>query len=74
MDESDRCCVFGGLFSIKMPEVSNAMTGEKLRRSMQTDVDTLATVDPGCLMQMRGLRKGCGPEIRRLAEVLEERT
>ena len=74
MMEPDRCCGFGGLFSIKMPEVSNAMTTEKLRQATETEVDALVTVDPGCLIQMRGLRKGQGPEIRHFAEVLEERT
>ncbi|MCZ7667392.1 MAG: (Fe-S)-binding protein [Chloroflexi bacterium] len=29
MAESDRCCGFGGLFSVRMKEVSNAMTAEK---------------------------------------------
>ncbi|MBS14347.1 MAG: Fe-S oxidoreductase [Gemmatimonadetes bacterium] len=74
MAESDRCCGFGGLFSIKMPEVSNAMTTEKLRQALETDVDALVTVDPGCLMQMRSVREGEGPEIRHFAELLEERT
>ena len=74
MRESDRCCGFGGLFSIKMPEVSNAMTTEKLCQAAETEVDALVTVDPGCLIQMRGLRKGNGPEVRHFAEVLEERT
>lgn len=58
MEESDRCCGFGGLFSIKMPEVSNAMTKEKLRQAVETDVDVLVSIDPGCLMQMRGWADG----------------
>jgi L-lactate dehydrogenase complex protein LldE len=55
MSESDRCCGFGGVFSVRMPEVSNAMTAEKLRQARETGVTTLVTSDPGCLMQMRGL-------------------
>lgn len=55
MAESDRCCGFGGLFSLRMPEVSNAMTAVKLENAHQTDADILVTADPGCLMQMRGL-------------------
>lgn len=55
MEEPDRCCGFGGVFSVRMPEVSNAMTAEKLRQARATGVTTLVTSDPGCLMQMRGL-------------------
>ena len=55
MSESERCCGFGGLFSIRMPEVSNAMTADKLRQARETEVTTLVTSDPGCLIQMRGL-------------------
>ncbi len=60
MVESDRCCGFGGLFSMRMPEVSNAMTAEKLRLAEASGAPTLVTVDPGCLMQMRGLVAGTG--------------
>lgn len=58
MSESERCCGFGGLFSIRMPEVSNAMTADKLRQVRETEATTLVTSDPGCLLQMRGLADG----------------
>jgi L-lactate dehydrogenase complex protein LldE len=70
MSESDRCCGFGGLFSIRMPEVSNAMTGEKLRQARETGAPVLVTCDPGCLTQMRGL-VGEGVRVEHLAVVLE---
>lgn len=74
MSESDRCCGFGGLFSIRMPEVSNAMTAEKLRRATDTETDVLVTADPGCLMQMRGLAGTDGVRIEHFATILEETT
>ena len=78
MKESDRCCGFGGVFSVRMPEISNAMTAEKLRRATATNAPTLVTADPGCLMQMRGKAgnptAGDAPEIKHLATVLEEAT
>jgi L-lactate dehydrogenase complex protein LldE len=55
MTEAERCCGFGGLFSIRMPEVSNAMTADKLRQANETEATTIVTSDPGCLTQMRGL-------------------
>jgi L-lactate dehydrogenase complex protein LldE len=75
MEEPERCCGFGGLFSIRLPEVSNAMTADKLRQAREAQAATLVTADPGCLMQMRGL---IGDEertaVRHLATVLEELT
>lgn len=69
MAESDRCCGFGGLFSVRMPEVSNAMTAEKLRQAEETSAGTVVTCDPGCLMQMRGLA-GDAVRVEHLATVL----
>ena len=74
MAESDRCCGFGGLFSIRMPEVSNAMTREKLRQAKETQAEMLVTADPGCLMQMRGLAEEAGVRVEHVATVLEEMT
>lgn len=70
MAESDRCCGFGGLFSIRMPEVSNAMTVEKLRQAVSTGAEILVTADPGCLMQMRGMVAGMGVRAEHVAVVL----
>lgn len=74
MAESDRCCGFGGLFCVRMPEVSNAMTTEKLRQATETQAPTLVTSDPGCLMQMRGLVDDKNIQAEHLATVLEEMT
>ena len=74
MSESDRCCGFGGLFSVRMPEVSNAMTAEKLRQACDAGVEALVTSDPGCLTQMRGLAEGNSIKVEHIATVLEEMT
>lgn len=74
MEESGRCCGFGGVFTARMPEVSTAMTAEKLRQATETSVTTLVTADPGCLMQMRGLASVDGPAIEHLATILEAAT
>jgi L-lactate dehydrogenase complex protein LldE len=86
IDESDRCCGFGGLFSMRMPEVSRAMTEDKLRRAAETGAETLVTADPGCLMQLRRVQgmgerekrgegeKERGIELKHLAILLEELT
>ena len=74
MAESDRCCGFGGLFSVRMPEVSNAMAAEKLRQAADTNAEVLVTADPGCLMQMRGLAEEESVRMEHIATVLEELT
>jgi L-lactate dehydrogenase complex protein LldE len=74
MEESDRCCGFGGVFSARMPEVSTAMTAEKLRQAAESGAGTVVTADPGCLMQMRGLVSENGPPVEHLATILEAAT
>lgn len=74
MAQSDRCCGFGGLFSMRMPEASNAITAEKLRLAAETGTGMLVTVDPGCLMQMRGLVDATGIRAEHIAVVVEEAT
>jgi L-lactate dehydrogenase complex protein LldE len=73
MEASNRCCGFGGLFSMRMSELSNAMTGEKVDNARATNADILVTADPGCLMQMRGLARE-GPRLEHIATVLETMT
>jgi len=74
MSESDRCCGFGGLFTLRMPEVSTAMTAEKLRLASDSGARSIVTADPGCLMQMRQLGQETDQEIDHLAVVLEKMT
>lgn len=68
------CCGFGGLFSVKLPEVSAAMADRKL--DTLPDVDLLTSADGGCLMQLSGRAgaRGTGPAFRHLASVLWDAT
>ncbi|HKJ26713.1 MAG TPA: (Fe-S)-binding protein [Anaerolineales bacterium] len=73
MADSERCCGFGGLFTVRMHEVSQAITDGKLERAFATGAQVLVTADPGCLMQMRSAQaEGSPTRIAHLAEVLEE--
>lgn len=74
MHEPDRCCGFGGLFSLRMAEVSNAITSEKVRQAGATGAPTLVTADPGCLMQIRGQLSDSSPQAAHIACLLEELT
>lgn len=72
LGDADRCCGFGGAFSVKLPELSTAMGDEKARRAVETGADLLVTADPGCLLQTQGVLAKRGARIRavHLAEVL----
>lgn len=68
----DRCCGFGGLFSVKLPEVSEAMADEKLATMAETGATTIVGCDTSCLMHLkaRAEHEGIEVEVRHLAEVL----
>ncbi|NDJ59489.1 MAG: (Fe-S)-binding protein [Chloroflexi bacterium] len=51
---ADECCGFGGLFSVKMPEISGAMLEDKVKNIEATDADLIVTGDASCLTQMNG--------------------
>ncbi len=70
MAEADFCCGFGGLFSLRMAEVANAITEEKLRLARETNAPIVATADAGCLMQMRGLARRAGVQVEHVAVLL----
>jgi L-lactate dehydrogenase complex protein LldE len=74
LPQADVCCGFGGLFSVKMPEVSNAMLQEKITHINACDAMTIVTGDSSCLTQMNGglSRSGSRKRVRHIADVLAE--
>lgn len=74
MPRADRCCGFGGTFSVRYPEVSAAIADDKLAQIAAAGADVAVSADPGCLMQIDGRRSRTGPDVRvaHLATVLAE--
>lgn len=74
LTEHDVCCGFGGLFSVKMGNVSNAMLTTKIEHIHESDATTILTGDASCLTQMNGglSRQGSGKRVRHIADVLAE--
>lgn len=70
----DRCCGFGGLFSVKQPEMSVAMADDKIESLEAAGADTLVGCDQSCLMHLEGRlrRRGSGMPVRHLAEILDQ--
>ena len=54
LENLDRCCGFGGTFSIKNAEVSSAMLSEKLRDLLATRAEYCTALDNSCLMHLGG--------------------
>lgn len=72
---SDRCCGFGGLFSVKMPDVSVAMADEKLDLLSSVDCETVVGCDLSCLIHLEGRaqRRGLKLGFEHAASVLADR-
>ncbi|GAB4226803.1 MAG: (Fe-S)-binding protein [Methyloligellaceae bacterium] len=72
MEDSEVCCGFGGTFSIKYPEISNAIVGKKTESIAASGADCVLAGDLGCLMNMAGklAREGKPVRARHVAEVL----
>ena len=70
-----RCCGFGGLFSFKLPETSEAMADDKLRTLAATGCTQLVGSDTSCLAHLRARaeHEGVVVEVRHLAQVLADR-
>lgn len=72
LNECDVCCGFGGLFSVKMPDVSNAMLTNKIENINESSAETIVTGDVSCMTQMNGgLSRNKSPKrVIHIADVL----
>jgi L-lactate dehydrogenase complex protein LldE len=72
MAENETCCGFGGAFSVKFPDISNAMVERKTANVTASEAPLLLAGDLGCLMNMAGKlsRQGSPVRCRHVAEVL----
>jgi L-lactate dehydrogenase complex protein LldE len=68
----DRCCGFGGTFSIKNAEVSSAMLAAKLQDVVSTGAEYCTALDNSCLMHLAGAlhRQYAGMKTVHLAQIL----
>lgn len=72
LPNKQNCCGFGGLFSVKEPEISETMVDEKVDSVISTGASILVGADPACLMNIGGRfnRRGEKIKIMHIAEVL----
>lgn len=72
LPEAEVCCGFGGLFAVKMADISSEMLARKLDAIDASGADTVAVTDVSCAMHMNGglRRRGSRARVAHIADVL----
>ena len=70
----DKCCGFGGTFSVKMADLSGAMVAEKVQYIAAANVDYVIGADGACLMNIEGRikREGLPIQVMHVVEALSQ--
>lgn len=70
---AEECCGFGGLFAIKMSDISGAILQSKLDNIEATGASVVVGTDVSCLMHIAGglRRRGSAVRVKHIAEVLD---
>lgn len=66
------CCGFGGLFSVKYPNISERMADDKIADAKSSGASMIVGGDLGCLLHLGGRahRAGVALDVRHVAEIL----
>lgn len=75
LTDGEVCCGFGGSFSVKLPEISGRLMGDKLGRILETGASQVVSLDLSCLTHLAGgaRRRGLeGIRFMHLAELMAE--
>jgi L-lactate dehydrogenase complex protein LldE len=72
--DQEECCGFGGLFSIKNPDISGSMLDRKLAAIDASGADRLVSCDLGCLLHLAGglHRRNAAIKTQHLAELIDQ--
>jgi L-lactate dehydrogenase complex protein LldE len=72
--DHDECCGFGGLFSVKMPDLSSAMLKKKVEHINACSADTIVVGDVSCMTHIKGglSRQSSKKRVQHIADVLAE--
>ncbi len=75
MDHADRCCGFGGSYSLTShPDISKQILGDKIKDIENSGATCVAMDCPGCMLQLRGglEKKGVDVRVKHTIELLAE--
>jgi L-lactate dehydrogenase complex protein LldE len=75
LPEAETCCGFGGLFALKMADISESLLDRKIANIEASGADTVVAGDISCLLHIGGglRRRGSPIKVKHLAQVLAER-
>lgn len=64
LEFEEECCGFGGTFSVKEPEISNAMAIQKIKDIQSTGAKYVISGDGGCLLNIQGTMSKLGLDTK----------
>jgi L-lactate dehydrogenase complex protein LldE len=72
LPDGEACCGFGGLFAVKMGDISGTILARKLDNIEASGAETIVGTDVSCLMNIAGglRRRGSRVQVKHLAELL----
>ena len=75
LPDAEVCCGFGGLFSMKYPQISGGILQEKIDCIARSGADVVVACDAGCLMHIAGglSRQGIQTRTMHIADLLAKR-
>lgn len=71
MRECEECCGFGGLFSVKYPDISGAIVQRKCDAIRGSGAYAVALGDLGCMMNIEGRLRRNGDELTQVIHIAE---
>lgn len=73
LNDSDKCCGFGGSFSFDFPEISKMILDDKIKNIQKTNAEIVVTDCPGCILQIKGgiSKQGLNHKVLHLSEFLD---
>ena len=74
-DHESECCGFGGMFSVRHPEISGGIVRDKVAAINSCGATSMVTGDCGCMLNIKGhaQKVGCPIKGQHLASFLLER-
>lgn len=74
MRESALCCGSAGIYNVTHGETAEKLLDRKLDNALATGATTIATANPGCLLQLQaGVReRGVDIKVRHIVDIIDE--
>jgi Fe-S oxidoreductase len=74
MAHPDLCCGSAGLYMLTQPKMASRLLDDKMHDVAGTGATTIATANPGCMMQLSSglVRAGIRGEVKHVVELLDE--